>query len=329
MGSRERGTPRYDDRRVVWLQDFLCLIARHNKSKTFLALIMSKFTVFWVVLGLVAGSYLWPDDSRIPEPDSQQPVRRETHAIRVPAPITANALTRELTAPGECAPLPEAELQVLSGAGYSPEALESYSVLNRATVTELAHQGDTLAMLALAELEVYSARGFGDEANWTARHQMSSDRPIEVLSKNEQRERWNEALHWYYRAALEGRVLALIQYGRTLSETAVTPAELGWLPEADYHPLTDAEKQAMAPSLIYSEVAKRLAPESYDWAMRPVDSITPEHEFTDAHEFIIASTVERFFKDLDAGGYATPEALTTNFPVYSMSTGAQCLPGSE
>ncbi len=216
------------------------------------------------------------------------------------------------------------QMRIFEAASYLPAQLQSYSLLDRVTVTDLAHQGDTIAMLALAELEVYAARGFGEEANWTARQSMGSDRPTHKLSTEDQRNKWRSALRWYYRAALEGRVMALVRYGRTLSESSVSPVELGWIEEAGYYRLTESERRSLEPDSIYQEVAKRLAPESYDWAMRSIDSIVPAPEFTEAHELVIASTVEQFFHDLDAGAYPTPEAIVATFPSYSSELRPGC-----
>ena len=261
--------------------------------------------------------------------NSNEVVRTSTESVtpvRPAAPADINR-TGQQSESTDCPPIPQIELRILSSAGYSTEALEPYSVLDRMTVAEMARQGDTLAMLALAELEVYAARGFGDEANWTARQNMSSGSPTKLLAENQQAEKWQAALDWYYRAALEGRVLALIQYGRILTESEATPVELGWILAADYEVMSDLEERALTPAAIYQEAAKRLAPESYDREMRSVDAIVPEHDFSDTHELVIDSVIEQFFRDLDGAGLSTPEAVVSDFPVYSSNLASSCFTG--
>ena len=241
---------------------------------------LSKFTTIWIAIGLLLVAWiLYPDERNHSDPNAV--VRTSTESVTPDPPVAPPDINQTVrqTESTDCPPIPQDELRILSSAGYSSEALEPYSVLDRMTVGEMARQGDTLAMLALAELEVYAARGFGDEANWTARQQYEQRQPDEVYSPvDQQSEKWQAALDWYYRAALEGRVMALIQYGRVLTESETTPVELGWILAADYEVMSDLEQRALMPAAIYQEAAKRLAPESYDWEMRSVDAIVPEHE---------------------------------------------------
>jgi hypothetical protein len=216
------------------------------------------------------------------------------------------------------------EARILTAAHYLPEQATDYSMASRATIDALVAQGDTAAMLALAELEAYAARGFGEEANWPARLQMTSADPPFKLSPDEQSKRWGSALRWYYAAALNGRAMALIVYGRTLSEMGMSPVDVGWISEADFETLSDNEKRALSPSMVYIGLARQLAPEAYNWAMQPSVPIFPESQLSDLHERILDSLADDFFDALGAGGHSVPESIVASFPVYSELMGRSC-----
>jgi hypothetical protein len=104
----------------------------------------------------------------------------------------------------------------------------------------------------------------------------------------------------------------------------ISPVDVGWINEADFETLSDNEKRALSPSMIYVGLARRLAPEAYNWAMQPSVPIFPESQPTDLYERILDGLADDFFDALVAGGHSVPESIVASFPVYSELMGRSC-----
>ena len=304
--------------------------------KNFAALLILFGVAYWIALkslsfvGLGSGS-LATDETR-PTPTSlidsrgggrQNHTRGDVeHAIADADPSKPFQCNADIAA--QAMRLAPHEARVLAAAHYLPEDGTHYSMLDREMLDALVAQGDTAAMVALAKLDSYAAQGFGENANWPARQQLSSASPPFSLSSEEQENRWKRALEGYYRAALSGRTMALIAYGRTLAAMNKTAVDLGWIGQAEFDALSDVERRALSPNMLYLELARRLAPEAFNWAMQPMVPQFPDDLFDDRHQGILDQEALAFFARLEASGQDVPESILGSFPVYSELIDRSC-----
>ena len=144
------------------------------------------------------------------------------------------------------------------------DVIDAYRGLSLAELQELANQQDSAAMVAMAGHFVVTAFGYsGDRA---IDYLQFTDPELVELTRfkrdfpEEQLQSLRQAQHWFYEAALHGRYMALVNYGRMLHITVGTPVDLGWIGQSDYDALPPARRSTLWASNTYYEVIRQLIP---------------------------------------------------------------------
>jgi len=156
------------------------------------------------------------------------------------------------------------EMERLRGAGLLRDDFEPYRHVEDETLEDLAVTGETAAMMVLGQRRLLAALG-QDPANAVDRltggpsPQEGGSIDLEAINKG----LLDEAADWFYRAALNGRIYALQEYGyaRQWREGLLeAPVRLGWVDETDWGRMTRMEQAAWSPWNVYAEAIYDLAP---------------------------------------------------------------------
>ncbi len=146
----------------------------------------------------------------------------------------------------------------------SGPAIEAYRGLSEQEVKDMAVQGDSAAMAVLGAMSVMRARRLPTER--AVPYLMLEDPQLMSFSISrpfsaEFVGHTSRARHWFYKAALHGRVMALSRVGDAMTVEQGGPVELGWIDKADFDALSIHEKNALIPSNVYNVVAYEVAPQ--------------------------------------------------------------------
>ena len=143
----------------------------------------------------------------------------------------------------------------------------SISVYRELTESELGHliaQGDSGAMAVLGAMHVMRARGLPDSE---AVPYLLMENPALLTYRyklphtEEQTRHYELAAEWFYKSALHGRLLALINVGHQLDMMGKKPVDLGWISIEDYDQLTRGQKSTFNAANVYQAVAFTIAPQ--------------------------------------------------------------------
>jgi len=164
-------------------------------------------------------------------------------------------------------PLVVGDADRMDSASISGRTIASYRGLSAADLNDLAMQGDSAAMAVLGAVSVMRARGLADDnAVPYLRHEDRSlhtdvtSQPLEAATVKH----YQEARDWYYRSALNGRLLALYRVGEIDGIIRGGAVGLGWIEKDEYESLLGYEKTAIDPSIIYNLLALEIAPQLRD-----------------------------------------------------------------
>jgi len=143
-------------------------------------------------------------------------------------------------------------------------SIAAYRDLSAAQLRSFASQGDSAAMSVLGAVSIMRARKLSDIK--AVPYLLFEDRSLHTYVSNSSIEtstnaHLEEAGEWFYKAALNGRVMALYQVGDTLWNRGLGPVELGWIDNAEYEQLSSFQKTALIPSNVYNVLAFEIAPE--------------------------------------------------------------------
>ncbi len=156
------------------------------------------------------------------------------------------------------------EMERLRGAGLLRDDFEPYRHVEDETLEDLAGSGETAAMMVLGQRRLLAALG-QDPGNavdrLTGRPSPQKGGSIDLEAINQRL--LDEAAGWFYRAALNGRIYALQEYGYAMQwreGLMEAPVRLGWVDETDWSRMTRMEQAAWSPWNVYAEAIYDLAP---------------------------------------------------------------------
>jgi len=144
------------------------------------------------------------------------------------------------------------------------ESMAVYRGLAESQLLPLVDQNDSGAMAVLGAMHVMRAKGLPESS--AVPYLLLED--LDLLTyrysgpfSEEQLQHLELAADWFYKSALNGRVLALMNVGHQLDMMGRKPVDLGWISEEDYDRLTRAEKSVFNAANVYQAVAYTIAPE--------------------------------------------------------------------
>lgn len=174
---------------------------------------------------------------------------------------TENCLSESML---ETHPVMMDELERLDPYVVNSGSISDYRNLAESELRHLIAQGDSGAMAVLGAMHVMRARGLPDS---DAVPYLLLEEPsllsyqYKLPHTEEQRRHYQFAADWFYKAALHGRLLALINVGDQLVTLGKTPVDLGWISTEDYDQLTRAQKSTFNAANVYQAVAFTIAPQ--------------------------------------------------------------------
>jgi len=164
----------------------------------------------------------------------------------------------------ETDPMMMDELERLDPYLVNSGSISLYRDLAESELSHLIAQGDSGAMAVLGAMHVMRARGLSDS---DAVPYLLLEEPnllsyqYKLPHTEEQTRHYELAADWFYKSALHGRLLALINVGNQLVTMGKTPVDLGWISKEDYDDLTRAEKSTFNASSVYQAAAFTIAPQ--------------------------------------------------------------------
>jgi hypothetical protein len=143
-------------------------------------------------------------------------------------------------------------------------SISDYRDLAESELRHLIAQGDSGAMAVLGAMHVMRARGLSDSD--AVPYLLLEDPNLfsyqyKLPHTEEQMRHYELAADWFYKSALHGRLLALINVGDQLVALGKTPIDLGWISTEDYDQLTRAQKSTFNAANVYQAVAYTIAPQ--------------------------------------------------------------------
>lgn len=177
------------------------------------------------------------------------------------APDAENCLSEGLL---ETHPIMADEAKRLDPFLINSESMAVYRDLAEAELLDLAAQNDSGAMAVLAAMHVMRARGLPESK--AVPYLLLEDSDLlsyrySLPFTNEQTRHRELAADWFYKSALHGRVMALINVGHQLDMMGRKPVDLGWISAEDYDLLTRAQKSTFNAANVYQAVAYTIAPD--------------------------------------------------------------------
>ena len=118
------------------------------------------------------------------------------------------------------------------------------------------------------------------------------------LDSPERVARMREAREWFYRAALNGRLYALLLVGEADFLLGQGPVEQGWIDASEFRELGDNTRRNMLPQRVYLAAIPYIAPE-LDSGLTEGLVATPEPRVV---QVIAATLAERYDRDRAAAG---------------------------
>jgi len=194
-------------------------------------------------------------------------------------------------------PLVIGDADRIDSASISGRTIASYRGLSAADLSDLATQGDSAAMAVLGAVSVMRARGH-DEDNAVpyllhedlSLHTYVTSQPLEAATVKH----YQEARDWYYRSALNGRLLALYRVGEIAGIIEGGAVGLGWIEKDKYESLKGFEKTTIDPATIYNALVFEIAPQLRDGPFAVVYSQGPR---TEQQLAILAELAKQFDQD--------------------------------
>ncbi|MEM7431551.1 MAG: hypothetical protein AAF351_06390 [Pseudomonadota bacterium] len=164
----------------------------------------------------------------------------------------------------EMHPLLVEDMTRLDPITFSGPAVEAFRYLSAEEVAGLADQGDSAAMVVMGAIHVMRANGF--EESRAVSFLLYEDMELHQNAWNgvESQEIHNdlrEAEQWFYRSAMNGRLMALQLVGQMKRRLVGGPVELGWIEQDEYDALELGEKNSLFPINVYSALSYTIAPE--------------------------------------------------------------------
>lgn len=192
------------------------------------------------------------------------------HGPLVEEPVSRSQIEREFLPAGGCLTedqfyshprIAEEAARLAPFSATMSEEISAYRGLTEDELLPLIQQGDSAAMAVMGAIELMRGRSEPDskavpylmlEGGGYVRHG-----PISA----DQIKHYEKAIEWFYEAALNGRVLALINLGEVLTLQQKTPLKLGWVSEEDFSSMTREQQLVFNAANVYQGLAYTIAPE--------------------------------------------------------------------
>jgi len=176
-------------------------------------------------------------------------------------PNSENCLSEGLL---ETHPMIMDEIKRLDPFLINSESMAVYRGLTELQLLPLVDQGDSGAMAVLGAMHVMRFRGLPDSS--AIPYLLLEDLGLLTFRysrpfSEEQSKHLKLAADWFYRSAINGRVMALINVGNQLDMMGKKPVDLGWISAEEYEQLTRSEKSLFNAANVYQAVAFTIAPE--------------------------------------------------------------------
>ena len=276
-----------------------------RSGQAFVALLAAA-VAFWLILQ--------PDDP-VRQGDSEALISTEA-ATAVDdedsaSAIDAQAADHEATASTPCLTLDQLENHPILAQDFyrydtvvdSGLAIAAYRGLSEQELRDLTAQGDSAAMVVLGAMSIMRANDWPiDKA---VAYLLLEDPELSVFRYRrpfspEFLSHIQEARHWYYQAAMHGRLMVLHRVGFTLELEFGGAVQLGWVDQAEYDGMSNYQKTGLHPSSVYNMLAYEIAPELKTGPFGELFSgIVPR---TALQQDVIEQLAQQFRRDvIDAG----------------------------
>ena len=157
------------------------------------------------------------------------------------------------------------EFELFSSATTNDHLIRSYATVDHQTVELHANQGDSAAMFVMALYEADRAVGIEFDGERVVRHRnLRSSWREPPLDSPQGMEHSLASARWLYLAALNGRIMALREYGATLSRRGENAVSLGWMTQDKFDQLAFEQKIAVQPKSLYEALIADIAPGLYE-----------------------------------------------------------------
>ncbi|MDJ0918702.1 MAG: hypothetical protein QNJ05_13125 [Woeseiaceae bacterium] len=290
---------------------------------------MNRFVIAALVLTAAIAAFLFftPDD---PTPDirlndsrpgSELTVSKvETEAAHSqPTDDSADISDAEEGEPEKCSrfridhahPWMAAEAARFESVSPTGPGMAVYQGLSEADLLSLATQEDSGAMVVLATRASLRARGKSEDyavsqlSGYSNRARSRVPIPDKDSGANPE-QALQEAQDWYYKAALHGRIFALVYVGRLQRRLVGGPVELGWIDKQAFEQLERKQRRDFNPFVVYQAAALKLMPQKM--ASPPMvlalESASVDLDFGDPAT--IDLVLDEFRTDLQQSGLTLP-----------------------
>ena len=185
----------------------------------------------------------------------------------------------------------------MESVAISGQTMEAYRHQTRENLESLANQGDSAAMAVLGAAHFLQARGLNDvDPVSMLVHDDSAQHSFRDPDVEDPEVFYHLGLarEWFYRAALNGRLLALHRVGEIDGIMLGGPVSLGWIGDDDYEKLERADKGALHPYNVYNLLAWQIAPQLRDGAPGVFYELIPRRDIQGP---ILEALAERFERD--------------------------------
>ena len=233
--------------------------------RTKLAIVTAGLAI--AALLLVSGILGEPEDSA--DKEAITPVANLPQAA---APLEEDVGVGDVANPERCLsegllethPMLMDEAERLGPYLVNSDSIAVYRNLTESELLNLVDQSDSGAMAVLGAMHVMRARGLPESKAvpylLLEDHDLLSFR-YSFPHTEEQTRQLELAADWFYKSALHGRVMALVNVGHQLDMMRKKPVDLGWVSEESYEQLTRAEKSIFNAANVYQAAADTIAPE--------------------------------------------------------------------
>lgn len=297
-----------------------------------------RIVLFCAIAAVIIGIafVVTPDDDPdavVNEPAALANVEHDPGDVQVATDIDQPVTTpNEITATDNCLTPEQLEthplvmqeairVEALATSGPSVEVFRGHS---RAQVASFAAQGDSAAMVVLGAMAMTRASGYPEDraidyllVTDIALRTHQYERPLATEVANDLR----EAYDWFYKGAMHGRVLALINAGEALYALDPDPVNQGFIQQADYDALTRKQKNIFNLTNLYSRATAKVVGEQSDGMLEMLFTLAPT---TDDMDAIADSIARKFHDDVHAAGLDAIDIPETAMPPIEEMIGMVC-----
>jgi len=181
--------------------------------------------------------------------------------------------------------------------------IDAYRGVDAATVEQYAMQGDSAAMAVLGATSVMRAFRLNETQ---AIDYLNSEVFVQDLSAGKDvltadaSLALNNAAHWFYQAALHGRVMSLYHYGLVRDRLFGGPVGLGWISQQEFDGLSLQQRANLHGRSVYQSVVYNLVPNLSDFDV--VAAMPGLQQPKELFEDLRAQLTREYLRELDDAG---------------------------